>query len=72
MIGKGTFVINGTGHVIVSQPVRFPGVYFEITSDKKPDGDIYSYEATSSRSAWLKFGIDKRDIVFARLDRKHK
>ena len=63
---------NGTERVVVSQLVRSPGVYFEVTPDKGSDKDIYSCKVIPSRGAWLEFEIDKRDMVFVRLDRKRK
>ena len=72
MTDKGTFIINGTERVVVSQLVRSPGVYFEVTPDKGSDKDIYSCKVIPSRGAWLEFEIDKRDMVFVRLDRKRK
>ncbi|MBA2464051.1 MAG: DNA-directed RNA polymerase subunit beta, partial [Nocardioidaceae bacterium] len=72
MTNKGTFVINGTERVVVSQLVRSPGVYFERTADKTSDKDIYTAKVIPSRGAWLEFEIDKRDMVGVRLDRKRK
>ena len=72
MTDKGTFVINGTERVVVSQLVRSPGVYFERTADKTSDKDIYTAKIIPSRGAWLEFEIDKRDMVGVRLDRKRK
>lgn len=72
MTPKGTFVINGTERVVVSQLVRSPGVYFERTADKTSDKDIYTAKLIPSRGAWLEFEIDKRDLVGVRLDRKRK
>lgn len=72
MTGKGTFVINGTERVVVSQLVRSPGVYFERTPDKTSDKDIYTAKVIPSRGAWLEFEVDKRDLVGVRLDRKRK
>ncbi|MFE5671089.1 DNA-directed RNA polymerase subunit beta [Agromyces sp. NPDC056523] len=72
MTPKGTFVINGTERVVVSQLVRSPGVYFERTPDKTSDKDIYSARVIPSRGAWLEFEIDKRDQVGVRIDRKRK
>nr|WP_232676133.1 DNA-directed RNA polymerase subunit beta [Nocardioides sp. R-C-SC26] len=72
MTPKGTFVINGTERVVVSQLVRSPGVYFERTADKTSDKDIYTSRLIPSRGAWLEFEIDKRDMVGVRLDRKRK
>ncbi len=72
MTDKGTFVINGTERVVVSQLVRSPGVYFERSADKTSDKDIYTAKIIPSRGAWLEFEIDKRDMVGVRLDRKRK
>jgi DNA-directed RNA polymerase subunit beta len=72
MTPKGTFVINGTERVVVSQLVRSPGVYFERSADKTSDKDIYTAKLIPSRGAWLEFEIDKRDMVGVRLDRKRK
>ncbi len=72
MTEKGTFIINGTERVVVSQLVRSPGVYFEAAADKTSDKDIYSARIIPSRGAWLEFEIDKRDQVGVRIDRKRK
>ncbi|GAA4160462.1 DNA-directed RNA polymerase subunit beta [Gryllotalpicola daejeonensis] len=72
MTDKGTFIINGTERVVVSQLVRSPGVYFERTPEKTSDKDIYSARVIPSRGAWLEFEIDKRDQVGVRIDRKRK
>ena len=72
MTDSGTFIINGTERVVVSQLVRSPGVYFERTADKTSDKDIYTSKLIPSRGAWLEFEIDKRDMVGVRLDRKRK
>ena len=72
MTSKGTFIINGTERVVVSQLVRSPGVYFERSADKTSDKDIFTCKVIPSRGAWLEFEIDKRDTVGVRLDRKRK
>ena len=72
MSPRGTFIINGTERVVVSQLVRSPGVYFEKTADKTSDKDIFTAKVIPSRGAWLEFEIDKRDMVGVRLDRKRK
>ncbi|MGO4956336.1 DNA-directed RNA polymerase subunit beta [Luteococcus sp. Sow4_B9] len=72
MTDKGTFIINGTERVVVSQLVRSPGVYFEQTPDKTSDKDIFTAKLIPSRGAWLEFEVDKRDLVGVRLDRKRK
>jgi DNA-directed RNA polymerase subunit beta len=72
MSAKGTFIINGTERVVVSQLVRSPGVYFDRQVDKTSDKDIFSCKVIPSRGAWLEFEIDKRDAVGVRIDRKRK
>ena len=72
MTPQGTFVINGTERVVVSQLVRSPGVYFEETPDKTSDKDIFTAKMIPSRGAWLEFEVDKRDLVGVRVDRKRK
>ncbi len=72
MTEKGTFIVNGTERVVVSQLVRSPGVYFEQTPDKTSDKEIFTAKVIPSRGAWLEFEIDKRDTVGVRLDRKRK
>jgi len=72
MTQRGTFIINGTERVVVSQLVRSPGVYFERTADKTSDKDIFTAKIIPSRGAWLEFEIDKRDAVGVRVDRKRK
>ena len=72
MTPRGTFVINGTERVVVSQIVRSPGVYFERTIEKTSDKDIFTTKIIPSRGAWLEFEIDKKDLVGVRIDRKRK
>jgi DNA-directed RNA polymerase subunit beta len=72
MTEKGTFIINGTERVVVSQLVRSPGVYFESAVDKLSDKEIHSVRVIPSRGAWLEFEVDKRDQVGVRIDRKRK
>ena len=69
MTEAGTFVINGTERVVVSQLVRSPGAYFEKAPDRTSDKDIYSARVIPSRGAWFELEIDKRDQVGVRLDR---
>ncbi len=72
MTVKGTFIINGTERVVVSQLVRSPGVYFDRNLDKVSDKDIFSCKVIPSRGAWLEFDVDKRDTVGVRIDRKRR
>ena len=72
MTNKGTFIINGTERVVVSQLVRSPGVYFDHNVDKTTDKDVYSVKIIPGRGAWLEFDVDKRDTVGVRVDRKRR
>ncbi|GAA4621326.1 DNA-directed RNA polymerase subunit beta [Actinoallomurus vinaceus] len=72
MTPRGTFIINGTERVVVSQLVRSSGVYFDRALDKTSDKDIFGVKVIPSRGAWLEFEVDKRDNVGVRIDRKRK
>ena len=72
MTEKGTFIINGTERVVVSQLVRSPGVYFDKSKDKATDNDITSVKVIPGRGAWLEFDVDKRATVGVRIDRKRR
>ena len=72
MTDKGTFIVNGTERVVVSQLVRSPGVYFERAFEKNSDKEVFSSRVIPSRGAWLEFEIDRRDQVGVRIDRKRK
>ncbi|HIV59522.1 MAG TPA: DNA-directed RNA polymerase subunit beta [Candidatus Stackebrandtia faecavium] len=72
MTPKGTFIINGTERVVVSQLVRSPGVYFDKQPDKTSDRDLSSVKVIPGRGAWLEFDVDKRETVGVRIDRKRR
>ncbi|MDJ0497808.1 MAG: DNA-directed RNA polymerase subunit beta [Acidimicrobiia bacterium] len=72
MTPNGTFIINGTERVVVSQLVRSPGVYFDLTVDKTSDRDIFAAKVIPGRGAWLEFDVDKKDTVGVRVDRKRR
>nr|MBA3291561.1 DNA-directed RNA polymerase subunit beta [Actinomycetota bacterium] len=72
MTGKGTFIINGTERVVVSQLVRSPGVYFDHSVEKTSDKDVYACKVIPARGAWLEFETDKRNTVGVRVDRKRR
>ncbi|WP_245658979.1 DNA-directed RNA polymerase subunit beta, partial [Nocardia nova] len=72
MTEKGTFIVNGTERVVVSQLVRSPGVYFDESIDKGTEKTLYSARVIPSRGAWLEFDVDKRDTVGVRIDRKRR
>src|SRR5688500_19455483 len=66
----GTFIINGTERVIVTQLVRSPGAY--LMAPKDPTKQVFTANLMPSRGSWLELEIDKKGIVFARIDRKRK
>ena len=72
MTENGVFIINGTERVVVSQLVRSPGVYFDSTSDKTSDREIFTTKLIPGRGAWLEFDTDKRDTIGVRVDRKRR
>ena len=72
MTDRGTFIINGTERVVVSQLVRSPGVYFSKEPDKTTDKDVFIAKIIPSRGAWLEFDVDKKDTVGVRIDRKRR
>ena len=73
MTDRGTFIINGTERIVVSQLVRSPGVYFGVNADKtSPEKEIVDAKIIPSRGAWLEFEVDKKDVVYVRIDRKRK
>ncbi len=72
MTPNGTFIINGTERVVVSQLVRSPGVYFDQSVDKASDRDVFAAKVIPGRGAWLEFDIDKKDTVGVRVDRKRR
>jgi DNA-directed RNA polymerase subunit beta len=72
MTERGTFIINGTERVVVSQLVRSPGVYFSRDLDKTTDKDVFVAKIIPSRGAWLEFDVDKKDTAGVRIDRKRR
>jgi DNA-directed RNA polymerase subunit beta len=72
MTDRGTFVINGTERVVVSQLVRSPGVYYAEERDKTSDKVIYTAKVIPARGAWLELESDRRDVISVRIDRKRK
>ena len=72
MTDTGTFIINGTERVIVSQLVRSPGVYFSQEIDKTSDKEVFIGKMIPGRGAWLEFDTDKRDTLGVRVDRKRR
>lgn len=71
MTESGTFVINGAERVIVSQLVRSPGVYFDMTHDKTGT-ELYSSTINPNRGAWLEYETDPNSIFYVRIDKNRK
>ena len=74
MTENGTFVINGTERVIVSQLHRSPGVFFDHDKGKSHSSGkvLYNARIIPYRGSWLDFEFDAKDLVFARIDRRRK
>ena len=71
MTHSGTFVINGAERVIVSQIVRSPGMYYEVTNDKT-DRELYACTVIPYRGAWIEYETDANDIFYVRIDKNRK
>ncbi|NLB36360.1 MAG: DNA-directed RNA polymerase subunit beta, partial [Clostridiales bacterium] len=71
MTESGTFIINGAERVIVSQLVRSPGVYFDMTHDKTGIR-LFSSTINPNRGAWLEYETDSNDIYYVRIDKNRK
>ena len=74
MTGNGTFIINGTERVIVSQLHRSPGVFFDHDRGKTHSSGklLFSARVIPYRGSWLDFEFDAKDCVFTRIDRRRK
>ena len=70
MTDQGTFIINGTERVIVTQLVRSPGAY--LMEPKDPTKQVFTANLMPARGSWLELEIDKKGVVYARIDRKRK
>ena len=70
MTDQGTFIINGTERIVVSQLVRSPGVYY--SSEMDGGKQVYKAQVIPARGAWLEFEVDKRDQLVVSIDRKRK
>jgi DNA-directed RNA polymerase subunit beta len=71
MTDRGTFIINGAERVIINQIIRSPGIYYQSDTDKQ-GRRTYSGSLISNRGAWIKFEIDKDDLVWVRIDKTRK
>ena len=74
MTDKGTFVVNGTERVIVSQMHRSPGVFFDHDKGKTHSSGklLFAARIIPYRGSWLDFEFDAKDIVYVRIDRRRK
>ncbi len=72
MTDNGTFIINGTERVVVSQLVRSPGVYFTTEEDPTSGRELCMGKLIPSRGAWLEFETSSRDVMSVKVDRKRK
>jgi DNA-directed RNA polymerase subunit beta len=70
MTDRGTFIINGTERVVVTQLVRSPGAY--LMEPKDPEKQVFVGNLMPARGSWLELEIDKKGKVFVRIDRKRK
>ncbi len=71
MTETGSFIINGAERVIISQLVRSPGAYFDITRDKN-DIELYTAQVIPNRGAWIEFESDAKRLLWVRVDRARK
>ena len=71
MTDSGTFVINGAERVIVSQLVRSPGVYFDLTKDRTGKS-MFSGSLIPNRGAWIEYETDAQDVFYVRIDKNRK
>ncbi|MBI1295301.1 DNA-directed RNA polymerase subunit beta [bacterium] len=72
MTDSGTFIINGSERVVVSQLIRSPGAYFTVEEDRSTGRELAGAKLIPSRGAWLEFETSKRDIISVKVDRKRK
>ncbi len=74
MTSNGTFIVNGTERVVVSQMHRSPGVFFDHDKGKTHSSGklLFACRIIPYRGSWLDFEFDAKDIVFARIDRRRK
>jgi DNA-directed RNA polymerase subunit beta len=72
MTSEGTFIINGTERVVVSQLVRSPGVYFTAAEDPATGRRLFGAKLIPNRGAWLEIETSSKDVVTVKIDRKRK
>src|ERR1700736_3706353 len=72
MTDEGTFIVNGTERVVVSQLVRSPGVYFTAAEDPATGRKLFGAKLIPNRGAWLEIETSAKDLVTVKIDRKRK
>src|ERR1700730_502677 len=72
MTGEGTFIVNGTERVVVSQLVRSPGVYFTAAEDPNTGRKLFGAKLIPNRGAWLEIETSAKDLLTVKIDRKRK
>ena len=72
MTEEGTFIVNGTERVVVSQLVRSPGIYFTSSEDRASGRMLYAAKLIPNRGAWLEIETSGKDILTVKIDRKRK
>ena len=72
MTPQGTFIINGSERVVVSQLVRSPGVYFTRETDSSSGRPLYMAKVIPNRGAWLEFETSNKNVLTVKVDRKRK
>ena len=71
MTNEGTFLVNGIERIIINQIVRSPGIYYKTESDKQ-NFRYYTASLISNRGTWVKFEIDKDDVINVKIDKAKK
>src|SRR6266576_1359687 len=72
MTEEGTFIVNGTERVVVSQLVRSPGIYFTSSEDRASGRMLYAAKLIPNRGAWLEIETSAKDVLTVKIDRKRK
>src|ERR1700675_2809710 len=72
MTDEGTFIVNGTERVVVSQLVRSPGVYFTAAEDPNTGRKLFGAKLIPNRGAWLEIETSAKDLLTVKIDRKRK
>ena len=71
MTNEGTFLVNGIERIIINQIVRSPGIYYKREANKK-NSYLYTASLISNRGTWVKFEVDKDDIIYVKVDKAKK